>query len=50
MTFVVLGMLSFSDLIRKASDLTRHFFDSPRKRGKQAPQAVQAALQLGGQI
>lgn len=48
MIFVIRGQLSLSELIAKAAELARHFFDSPRKRRKQAPQAVRAALQLQG--
>ncbi len=46
LSFVLLGKLSFTDLARKASEMTRHFFDSPRARIKQAPQAIQNSLQL----
>lgn len=50
MTFVLLGSLSFTELTRKAFELTRHFFDSPRTRIKQAPQALHVALQLEGRL
>ena len=46
MVFVLRGQLSVSELILKAGELTRHFFDAPRKRLKQASQAVAAALEL----
>jgi len=46
MVFVLMGQLSFSELLGKASDLARHFLDSPRARIKQAPQAALTAFQL----
>lgn len=47
MVFVLRGQLGLSELILKAGELARHFFDSPRtRRVKQAPKAVAAALEL----
>jgi hypothetical protein len=46
MVFVLRGQLTLSELILKAAELTRYFFDAPRARIKQAPQAIHAALEL----
>jgi hypothetical protein len=48
MVFVIRGQLSIAELIAKAVNLARHFFDPPRQRKKQATQAVLAAQQLKG--